>query len=308
MSERVRHTDMSAGHDFESLETAAKALERSGEYQVLRRLHYRPRYAEPTGARVRSALVLDTETTGLDPRNDRIIELAFVRFTYEAETGRVLEVAAPVSYFEDPGRPIPANITDLTGITDAMVKGTRIDDESVGASFVGADLIIAHHAGFDRPFVDQRLPFSRGKPWACSLAEVPWQPAGYATAKLEYLLIKKCGIFFDGHRAADDCLALMHLLATPFEDDVTPLRHLLQSARRKSARIWALSSPFEVKDLLKARGYRWSSGEDGRPKAWWREVFQEDREVELDWLKENAYGGKAGPWRVDEVDAHTRYA
>jgi DNA polymerase-3 subunit epsilon len=299
---------MNGRHEFESLESAAEALERSGEYQVLRRLNYRQRYSEPTGARVRSALVLDTETTGLDPRNDRIIELAFVRFTYEAETGRILEVQEPVSYLEDPGRPIPANITDLTGITDSMVQGTRIDEESVGASFAGADLVIAHHAGFDRPFVDQRLSFSRGKPWACSLAEVPWQPAGYATAKLEYLLIKKCGMFFDGHRAANDCLALVHLLATPFDDGVTPLHHLLRSARRKSARIWAMQSPFEVKDLLKARGYRWSSGEDGRPKAWWREVFEEERDAELDWLKENAYGAKPGPWRVDELDARSRYA
>ena len=95
-----------------------------------------------------------------------------------------------------------------------LLTGFGITTEELVAAnreLEAASLIVAHNAAFDRPFVDRRLPVSRGKAWGCSLREVPWRGAGYASSALEFLLIKKSRLFFDGHRADADCHALLHL-------------------------------------------------------------------------------------------------
>ena len=284
-----------------------RELEATGDYRVLRRLVPQPRYGAPDDSPRRRALILDTETTGLDPRTDRIIELALLPFEYSSGTGAITDIGAPVTFLEDPGRPIPPEVVDLTGITDAMVAGQRIDDAAANRELEAASLIVAHNAAFDRPFVDRRLPVSRGKAWGCSLREVPWRGAGYASSALEFLLIKKSRLFFDGHRADADCHALLHLLGTPFEDGISPLRHLLDSARQPTIRLWATGAPFEQKDALKGRRYRWSNGEDGRPKAWFREVRATELDGETAWLKVSVYGGREG-WKVEKLTAKERYA
>lgn len=48
-------------------------------------------------------------------------------------------------------------------------------------------------------------------------------------------------------------------------------------------------SPFDRKDILKARGYRWSNGEDGAPKAWWIEVDASNLEAEIRYLQTDIY-------------------
>ena len=53
--------------------------------------------------------------------------------------------------------------------------------------------------------------------------------------------------------------------------------------------IWRENAPFDLKDKLKARGYRWNDGTDGRPKAWFTEVPQAQKEDELHFLKTEIY-------------------
>lgn len=291
-------------HDY----TRAEALlESSDEYRVLKRLDRRSVYADLGKEDIRRGLVLDLETTGLSHSDNRIIELGMVSFTYGAESGNVGEVLRSNSYFEDPGCEIPQDVIDLTGITNEMVAGHEIDDDVIKSHFDTVDLVIAHNAGFDRPFFDKRFDFGVGKPWACSLREVPWKARGFKCEKLECLLTSKCATFFTGHRAEVDCLALLHLLATPFQDEKLPMHLLLASARLNSVRIWATGAPYEAKDALKARGYHWNPGDNGSPKAWWCELSEADRDAEIEWLKDNAYGGRPGRCKVKMLDARTRY-
>lgn len=298
---------MSGDYDPE-LEAMARALDASGDYRVLRR--FRPAPHVPLGEDAGSAvgLVLDFETTGFDPVNDRIIQVALVPFRYSRETGAILATAAPVVYFEDPGRPLPAEIVQLTGITDEDVRGQRIDEAVVASVAGAAALVIAHNASFDRPFAERRMPLFRDRPWACSLKDVPWKSMGLGSSGLEYLLMKHCGVFHMGHRADHDCLALLHLLGTPFASGATPFQLLLAAARKKSCRIWAVGAPIEQKDVLKQRGYRWNNGSDGRPKSWYRDLAQEEEPAELEWLAGAMYGGRSGRCRVDVMDARTRYS
>lgn len=290
----------------ESLEGIAARLETSDDYRVLRRFVPPGRYHEGDGSPTATAVMVDVETTGLDPADDAIIEFCGVPFEFERESGRILGVGAAVSFLEDPGRPIPAEVTRLTGITDAMVAGKRIDEEAVGALAADAALVIAHNAAFDRPFVDRRLPHFREKHWACSQREVPWRAFGVSSGALEFLMMKQCGLFFDGHRADADCLAVIHLLQQPLPGGTLPLSLLLESARTPSYVVRAVNSPFETKDILKQRRYRWHPGDERLPKAWYKEVGAGELEDEEAWLRAEVYGGREG-WKVDRVDARRRY-
>jgi len=294
--------------DDSPLEELAARLDASGDYKTLRRfVPPRVYYDHDDDAKL-TAAAIDLETTGLEATTDAIIQLSLVPFTYSPGSGRIYEVSEAVTFFEDSQRPISAEVTELTGITDADVAGKRIDDDAVLRVLGTTSLVVAHNAGFDRPFAERRIAAFREKPWACSMKDVPWKPSGMASSALEYLLIKQCGRFYDAHRADNDSLALIHLLATPFPDGSLPMQMLLASARRRSARIWAEGAAFEVKDLLKARGCRWNPGNDGRPKAWYREVPVEDRDGELEWLFANVFGGRRPSLRIDTFDARARYS
>lgn len=104
------------------LEEMADALAASGQYRIQRRLRPRPKLDVPAGIELKKALFVDVETTGLDHQSDEIIELAMVPFTYGPD-GQVYKVEEPFQRFNQPSKPISAEITRLTGITDEMVAG-----------------------------------------------------------------------------------------------------------------------------------------------------------------------------------------
>jgi DNA polymerase-3 subunit epsilon len=257
---------------------------------------------------VRRGLVVDVESTGLDTVNDRIIELGLVAFEFDS-AGMVYAVDDKREWFEDPGIPIPAEAVEITGITDAMVRGQRIDDDAVLQEVARAHLIIAHNASFDRRMLERRFPAFVEKHWGCSLHDVPWTRFGCRGAKLDYLLFQLCDAFHTGHRAGDDCLATLHVLATPRDGDVSPLTLLLENARKTTARLHAIGAPIESKDVLKARGYRWFAGDKVRAKAWYRDLPESEVGAEQAWLREHAYNGLSNPpWRVDTFTARDRYS
>jgi DNA polymerase III subunit epsilon len=269
------------------LDAVVSSLEASGDYRVLRRLVRRSSVTPYDGSPTRLGLFVDVETTGLDPDEDEIIELAMVPFVYSVD-GRIFEIREPIEALQEPTKPISAAITALTGITNETVAGKKLDLDVVSSAAAASDLILAHNAGFDRRFLERMSAVFESKPWACSMSQVDWAAEGFEGTKLGYLAMGS-GFFYDRHRAANDCLAALELLATrlPISGEFA-LARLLQRARKLEWRIWAEDAPFARKDELKRRGYRWNGGKRG-PKAWFRDVDHNDKDEELAFLRNEIY-------------------
>ena len=284
----------------------ADALAASGQYRIQRRLRPRPKLDVPAGTELKQALFVDVETTGLDHLSDEIIELAMVPFTYGSD-GQIYEVKEPFQRFNQPSKPISAEITKLTAITDEMVAGHAIDPTEVEACAQDAVLVIAHNAGFDRRFVEKLAPAFALKGWACSQSQVDWAGEGIEGTRLSYL-VAGAGYFYDKHRAVNDCLAAIELLAAPLPvSEGTGLSALLANARKPTWRIWAENSPFDLKDVLKARGYRWNPDGTPFPKAWYVDVDDDQREAELSFLQKEIYQREIQPL-TRKVDPFNRFS
>lgn len=252
-----------------------------------------------------TALVVDVETTGLDPAKDVVIELAMRRFRYD-DRGIIVEIGRGWTWREDPGFPLSPEIISLTGLTDADLASQFIDDDVVLKIIGEADLIIAHNASFDRPMLEKRLPSMPGRPWACSCEQIDWQTAGFEGRKLGYLAMQ-AGWFFDGHRALNDVDAVIQLLQHEDTDGASLLYQLDENALADSHLIEAVGSAFDTKDVLRARGYRWNPDE----RVWWREVSDNQLLAEQAWLATDIYAsGKGatsmGP-RITRRNAFSRY-
>jgi DNA polymerase III subunit epsilon len=92
-----------------------------------------------------TGVLLDVETTGLDQRKDEVIELGMIKFDYLPD-GHIAGLRDVFSSFNEPSDPIPPEVTALTGITNDMAAGHRIDDAAVSSFADDAVIIIAHNA------------------------------------------------------------------------------------------------------------------------------------------------------------------
>lgn len=284
----------------------ARALEASGDYRVVRRLKPRLGHLPGPGVQVRYGLVVDVETTGLDSRRHEIIELAMTPFSYGLD-GTVFMVGESFQALRQPSEPIPPEITAITGITNEMVAGHVINLNEVARFAAPAALVIAHNAAFDRRFLERLAPVFTTKPWACSLSQVDWTAEGFEGTKLVHLA-QAAGFFYDRHRAVHDCLATVELLSSPLpRSRATALSRLLDAARSSSWRIWAEHSPFDLKEVLKARGYRWNGDPGPQPRAWYIDVAETQREAELHFLTTEIYRREVN-LLVRRIDAHDRFS
>lgn len=165
-------------------------------------------------------ICFDIETTGLSANRDKITEIGAVK----VENGQITDT---FSTFANPGMPIPAKITELTGITDAMVKDAPSQSEAVSAflEFSGDNVLVAHNAPFDTSFIRK----------ACENMNREYNYTSIDTVAISRAIltdIKNCKLDtvakylrlgdFNHHRATDDAEMLARIfinLCTRLKDD-----------------------------------------------------------------------------------------
>ena len=277
-------------------EETLRAIDCSDDYRVLRRLELKEGH---TGVGRRDgttiAVVLDTETTGIGD-DDVIVELAMRRIRFDPN-GVIVAIDKAYSWLEDPGRELPEDVAKLTGITDAELVGKAIDDGEAMRLLGSAKFVCAHNASFDLRMLVKRLPDAAGMAWACSCNDVDWRANGFDGNRSLGWLLSRIGLFHGAHRAVDDVDAVVALLSHDLPSGRTVLAEMVETASAPSWRFRAVGAAFEVKDALKARGYRWN----GDAKEWRRDVRDADRTSEEWWLAANIYAAAARPKKLQPI-------
>ncbi len=166
----------------------------------------------------------DTETTGLDPRQCRIVEIGGIRFDR-------LGPGARFNSLVDPSSPMPAEASRINGITDEMLRGqpTARDVLPDFLSFSGGTVLVAHNAPFDVSFVNEEL--SRlGRPALANRVVDTRILAREVFPGLPKYALQDLAARFgiearDAHRAEDDarvCMELFLLCVERIRERVSP--------------------------------------------------------------------------------------
>ena len=294
----------------EDMERALAIVSASRDFKVLKRVpEARSCSTEGTGSRLFTAAIIDLETLGLDPTLHPIIELGMLLFNFSTEEG-ILGVTDTYNGLQDPGEPIPEEITNITGIRDEDVAGQSIDWALVEQYLQRTDLVICHNSSFDRNHLEMQTPPSIQKvvkkmAFGCSLKDVDWRSRGYEAAKLEFINFK-AGYFYEGHRALVDCWATLNILVV----EEGAFDELKANVKKQTVLICAVGSSFDTKDLLKGRDYIWSDGTKTLPKAWWTTVNENELDDEKSWLDEIVYKSKgaSSALPIKVITARSRYS
>ncbi|BBN58951.1 3'-5' exonuclease [Hydrogenovibrio marinus] len=275
---------MQQNHSTSDLELIAQQLDQSEDYQVLRRFQPVSCYHSDRGETLHNVCIIDTETTGLDTERCEIIELGYQILSFDSH-GQFYEVLCAKNFLNEPKGVITPEVTQVTGLTMDDVKGHQIPWDEVVADMQEVQLIVAHNAGFDRPVVERYNDVFIDKVWGCSASQVDWFNLAKVSSRSQEFLCWKVGQFFyHAHRALDDVQALTHLLTRQISEQQLPAFHfLLNVVRQQKVMMKATGAPFELKDDLRSRGYRWNASE-----RVWQKVFDAShQESELAWLIDN---------------------
>lgn len=181
------------------------------------------------------AAIVDTETTGLDPRRHEVVELAIVLFAFDRHRGHVYGVVDEYSGLRESQRPITKAAQQVHGITQDDVRGCRIDGARVHALLSQAEFLVSHNAAFDCAFLARLFPMVLQKPWLCSMNGVAWYRRGHTSKSLAALLRDHGVPMTNAHRALDDARSTLVLLSLPGPEGEANLSELLR--RSHAARV-----------------------------------------------------------------------
>lgn len=216
-------------------------------------------------------LILDTETTGLDPERDHCIEVGAVLFHVSSRA-----VLSQLSLL----LPCQSNAAEAINGIDAAVSrqkqpwqaGLLYFQEMVGS----ADVIVAHNAAFDRAWFGRGHLPAIDKPWLCSMDDLRWPSERRlkATPSVRDLALAYGIPVWAAHRALTDCI----YLAQVFER-CEALDSLLL-AGLEPRRLYRAELPYDQRHRAREAGFRWN---DPVAKAWSRRLSEREAR-ELDFL------------------------
>jgi DNA polymerase III subunit epsilon len=158
-----------------------------------------------------TALILDTETTGLSHR-DEVIEIGLLLLQYDPRTGQLGQEIDNYHGLREPSVPIHWAAARVHGLSLRQLRGKRLDGDKVMHLIEVATVVVAHNATFDRRFVARHFPAADSASWKCSCRGINWRGHGFASASLPFLLRAHQISSGGAHRALADATALAGLL------------------------------------------------------------------------------------------------
>lgn len=221
--------------------------------------------------------IIDTETTGLDPETDKVIEIAAV--LVDTKLGCIVNVySALVHSPENPAayvNHIPQEALDLEIARKPMLEPIR-------AMISYSHCIVAHNADFDRPlterlFIDQ-LGWKIDKPWVCSLKDIRFpqdydgrhlSPKARGSRKLTHLAVDHgiSPIFGEkAHRAVTDVMILAQLILKIDREGINSLENQVIEAQKPKEIYQAIVPPpwedgGRGKEMAKACGFSYNASD-----------------------------------------------
>lgn len=174
--------------------------------------------------------LVDTETTGLSFGTDDVIGIGLLCLRVQVRTGRVEGVVATSFQWREPAS-MSTEAEATVGISREQLRGRRFDMLAIDRILAQTDLVVAHNAAFDRPFLERVAPRFADLPWACSLADIGWRrEEGLEQASLDFLLSRH-GVAPSRGTPEGDCHALAYVLAQPLPRSwCTSFRRLILAA------------------------------------------------------------------------------
>lgn len=211
-------------------------------------------------------LILDTETSGLDPAKDKLLEVGLV--LYSIEHRAIIHTASLL--VDQPREELDPESEKIHGIPLAMLHLGETEsrvDRMIRWAAADADAFVAHNADFDSQWLAPEVASSN--PWICTCNDVVWPRAADSRSLTNIALAHGVAVV-DAHRALADCMTIARLLTRVAElgHDV---RALLEPGLRPKTTVVSLA-PFEEKDVVKHNGFRWAPEQ----RAWWRRLATED--------------------------------
>ena len=212
----------------------------------------------------KTLLILDTETTGLDPSKDSCIEIGSILFDVATRS-----VLAQQSFL------IPSDTNDAQAINKIPAEITHLEQAwSKGLDYFSvltdcSDVLLAHNSAFDRKWFGKKPLPVIDKPWICSMEDIKW-PSHLQISNRPSVrdLALAYGIpVWNAHRALTDCIYLAEVLKR-CEDLETLLTYALEPRQLVKAKV-----SYEDRLLAKKAGFRWN---DPVPGAWTRRMSERE--------------------------------
>jgi DNA polymerase-3 subunit epsilon len=219
---------------------------------------------EPAPSVPQRLLIVDTETTGLEPTAGDCIEVGAILFAVgpRAVLGQVSFLLPCASNPCEAINGIPAAVSRLNQPREPLRNAFE-------ALVAAADAVVAHNVGFDRQWFGHGPLASIDKPWICSMDDIRW-PADLnlrSQPSLRDLALAHAIPVWAAHRALTDCT----YLAQVFERR-PDLEHLLQVAL-EPRRLFKARVSYDERQLARQAGFRWNDPVKG---AWSRRLSERE--------------------------------
>ena len=223
-----------------------------------------PQQVASESAAVRTLLIIDTETTGLDPQLDHCLEVGVILFDVPSR-----QLLAQQSFL----LPVEANaaeaINRIPAAATNLPQPWRPALSYLQSLLDAADVLVAHNAAFDRQWFGRGHLPATDKPWLCSMEDMRWPAERLLRSRPS---VRDLALAYEipvwaAHRALTDCIYLAEVFRRCDELEQLVLRGL------EPRQLMRAQVSYDDRHLARDAGFRWNEPVKG---AWARRLSERE--------------------------------